>query len=404
MPLAGSMCLALLFFYRSGASSGLGTRKYWLAGCAATGLAVLSKGLDGVVLVAVILAVTYALTRRPVVAGWKDALLGIAVFLAVVSAWYVPVTIEHGHAFIEEFFINHHFKRYTRNRYQHPQPVYFFPFILLAGSLPWTFFFLPAVARLKNLRFRSKNNRDYLLVYSWIWLLVPLIFFSFSWSKLPGYILPVFPAAAIIIANEIDPLLEALGSRLSTVSAWLTAGVVCAMGFGFLWYLNSESVRTPGILVALAWAPAAAAVVALVALLRRRVAAFFLSIIGFVLVALISSVLLLLPHLSDTVSSRRLSLETAALLQPGEKIAFYLNKEYGPVFYSEGRVACGTVRGDVLNAYSPDELLEALEREASLVVITQSRWERDLLESDKFSGELISRQGTDSVIRIKASP
>ena len=133
---------------------------------------------------------------------WRAVIVAILVFIVIVAIWYVPVTIRHGWAFVEKFFLEHHFERYLTNRHSHPQPVYFYLFVAIAGLMPWTFFLIPAVGRLRKLKPRS-NKRDSLLTLAWIWFALPLLFFSFSVSKLPGYLLPVFPALAMIIGVEV---------------------------------------------------------------------------------------------------------------------------------------------------------------------------------------------------------
>ena len=97
------------------------------------GLAVLAKGLVGAVLVSVIFGIYLVFAGQLRSVRWRDWLFGPLVFLAVAGTWYGPVIIRHGWAFIEEFFVRHHFQRYTSNEFGHPQPVYFFLLVALAG-------------------------------------------------------------------------------------------------------------------------------------------------------------------------------------------------------------------------------------------------------------------------------
>src|SRR5204863_2697649 len=115
---------------------------------------------------------------------------GAILFLATAAIWYVPVIARNGREFIDEFFIAHHFQRYLSNKYKHPQPFYFFIGVLLAGSFPWIFYFAASIWRALS-RF-GELRQDRLRLFLWLWTLLPIIFFSFSGSKLPGYILPVF--------------------------------------------------------------------------------------------------------------------------------------------------------------------------------------------------------------------
>lgn len=398
MPLSASMCIALLSFYLAYESEGRKRLAWWVAGSAATGLSALAKGLPGVALIVGILVMTDLLSGRRLVKRWQEPALGLAVFLAVAGTWYLPVILRHGDGFIQEFFLNHHFKRYLRDRYHHTQPVYFFPGILIAGVLPWTFFLIPAVARLRRLKLRGADARGRLLLLAWVWLLLPLIFYSFSSSKLPGYILPIFPAASIIIAAEIEDIWRGRRSRLLTAAVWITALATVTIAAGVPVYLRREPVPIEGVRLVLVMIPLGFALLGSWFALFRRGAAFIGATTGFTVSLIAASVILILPHLSEELSLKRLSTEVAAALRPNEKIAFYLNKEYAPVFYAEGRVVCGTGYGDVLNALDPREIAVALDGTPSLIVITTRDWERDLVE--RFNVELIGVQGKESAFRV----
>jgi general stress protein CsbA len=117
----------------------------------------------------------------------------------------------HGWKFIDEFIIQHHFQRYTSNKYLHPQPFWFFWLVLPLMTLPWTPFFLLSIWNfLKNFKSTPESSSKPLNyqaeLFAFCWLIVPLIFFSFSGSKLPGYILPSLPAASILTANYLYDL------------------------------------------------------------------------------------------------------------------------------------------------------------------------------------------------------
>jgi 4-amino-4-deoxy-L-arabinose transferase-like glycosyltransferase len=89
------------------------------------------------------------------------------------------------------------------NKYKHPQPVYFFPAIILMLTLPWTGFLIDALARIRKWSWRGDDVVSTMRVFAFAWLLLPIVFFSFSGSKLPGYVLPALPAAALLIADRL---------------------------------------------------------------------------------------------------------------------------------------------------------------------------------------------------------
>src|SRR5207247_532044 len=185
---------------------------------------------------------------------------------------------------------------------------YFFLLVAIAGLAPWIFFLIPAMARLRSL----KNSRDSLLALAWIWAVVPLLFFSFSESKLPGYVLPVFPAFAVFVGAEVERVWRVELSRTLRVAAWLTAVTLAGMGIGFLVFLHSESVYISGWRAMLAGLPLATALVSVIALAAHKSLAFTASVAGVVISLILAAVILLFPTLHDEVSLKALSLKAAA--------------------------------------------------------------------------------------------
>ena len=164
---------------------------FWIA-CA---LAVLSKGLIGIVLplataaLYILLARDWALVRR------MRALAGGALFLVIAAPWFIAVSAANPQ-FAHFFFVQEHFQRFTTEMHQRAHPWWYFMPVLAAGFAP---LLLPlAGSALRALRERSKA--DLLL---WCWAIVVFLFFSASGSKLPPYILPIFPALALLAARSL---------------------------------------------------------------------------------------------------------------------------------------------------------------------------------------------------------
>jgi 4-amino-4-deoxy-L-arabinose transferase-like glycosyltransferase len=206
------------------------------------GLSLLAKGLVGIVIPFGVVGLYYLLRRAwPSRAVWLSLFWGVPLALAVSAIWYGPVIARHGWTFIDEFFIQHHFARYMSNKYHHPQPIYFYPVIILMLALPWTPYLILALAKLRGWTWRGGDSLSIVRVFSLAWLLLPLVFFSFSGSKLPGYVLPVVPAVALLVS---DRLTRALDSKWPLVIAGATAVlVVIVLNFGAMRYARQESVR-----------------------------------------------------------------------------------------------------------------------------------------------------------------
>jgi 4-amino-4-deoxy-L-arabinose transferase-like glycosyltransferase len=169
------------------------------------GISLLAKGLIGAVIPFGVVFIYYLfqfrLPQRMFVFSW---FWGIPLAILVACIWYLPMYLTHGQTFIDEFFIQHHFQRYTSNKFQHPQPFYFFWLILPAMTIPWIPFLLAAIWNIRTWRSGiAQIPSDYLRYFAFAWVVFIVAFFSFSGSKLPGYILPALPGAMILVGDRI---------------------------------------------------------------------------------------------------------------------------------------------------------------------------------------------------------
>jgi len=162
---------------------------------AACGLAVLSKGLIGIVLPGGALFV-YMLVKR----DWDlvrrlRVLPGVGVFLLIAAPWFVAVSAANAE-FAHFFFVQEHFQRFTTEMHHRVQPGWYFIPVLAAGMAPWLVPLGHAAVR----AIRGRSDAELLL---WVWAVVVFLFFSASGSKLPPYILPILPALAVLAARSL---------------------------------------------------------------------------------------------------------------------------------------------------------------------------------------------------------
>jgi 4-amino-4-deoxy-L-arabinose transferase-like glycosyltransferase len=206
------------------------------------GLSLLAKGLVGIVIPFGVVGLYYLLRRAwPSRSVMLSVFWGVPLALAVSAIWYGPVIARHGWTFIDEFFVQHHFARYLSNKYHHPQPIYFYPVIILLLALPWTPHLIVALAKVRSWDWRGADTLNIVRVFSMAWLLLPLVFFSFSGSKLPGYVLPVLPAVALLVSDRLTRVFDA---KWPLVIAGATVVlVVIVLNFGAMRYAGRESVR-----------------------------------------------------------------------------------------------------------------------------------------------------------------
>ena len=170
-------------------------------------LAFLTKGLIGIVFPFGIAFIYLLITDG--LKGMKKAIdiWGMLLFSVVSFPWYIAQYLINGQEFIQQFIIKHHFMRYAGVISGHRGPIYIYIPYIIAGLFPWIAF-LPSgigeiftkIKSLKDLGNLEKDGDSHGLFFL-IWLAVIFVFFSFSTTKLPNYILPAIPAASILISN-----------------------------------------------------------------------------------------------------------------------------------------------------------------------------------------------------------
>jgi 4-amino-4-deoxy-L-arabinose transferase-like glycosyltransferase len=191
------------------------------------GVGALAKGPVAPAL-AVLVVGAYAVLRRDGKIFVRSlSIPGFVLFLAIVLPWFVAIQAKVPQ-FFRVFFIEHNLERFGTNLYQHSQPFWYYIPVFLLAALPWTFFALPALVEAGRNVFRrespeqSANTDDGLSSFLFLWIVVPIIFFSISRAKLPGYILPAIPAAALLTADYIHRL-KAIPRLLIALHALLCA-------------------------------------------------------------------------------------------------------------------------------------------------------------------------------------
>jgi 4-amino-4-deoxy-L-arabinose transferase-like glycosyltransferase len=187
------------------------TRWLVLAGVAA-GLGFLTKGPVALVVAALVLVPVWLLERARFRLTLTQALVVFAVALAIGAPWYVAMTLAHGQAYLDSFFIGDNVERFVTSRYNDPRPFWFYLPIVAGGMLPWTPIAAAALPRLwAAARTRLAPRRE--TVRLLLWALLPLLFFTMSIGKQPRYILPILPPLALLLAREVRERLRSRTGR-----------------------------------------------------------------------------------------------------------------------------------------------------------------------------------------------
>jgi 4-amino-4-deoxy-L-arabinose transferase-like glycosyltransferase len=235
------------------------------------GLAILAKGFGPLLL----MLPAFLIARQ-------KRLAMIAGCALIAAPWYVLCALRNPGVFWNEFFWRHQVERYLHPTFEHVQPFWFYVPVLLAGLFPWT----PLAALL----LRPKTYDDPRVRFLAFWLVVALAFFSYPQTKLPGYVLPLLPALAIVLAVALDKapgtawwigssvlLLAAVPTIASILPDAVLSGITkvhFSFAFGWPFALAAGGVFWLAWKGSREWAVLAAALVTIGALAYLKVATF----------------------------------------------------------------------------------------------------------------------------------
>jgi len=233
MQMAAPLAIGLLGWYAWYETGS----KFWLYDIYFfTGLATLAKGPVAPLLAALIIT-AFAFLRKewnilPRSLWWP----GVVLYFAMVLPWFIAVQHQNP-TFFREFFLEHNLQRFATDRYQHNQPFWYYLAVMLVALMPWTVLAVRALIDgilTSVAEWRLRHSRagkplpmrpgDAFPEFLVLWALIPVLFFSFSRSKLPGYILPAIPPITILTGDYL------FRRRKPGLNRWILFGhaAVCA--------------------------------------------------------------------------------------------------------------------------------------------------------------------------------
>lgn len=233
MTLTFFITMSLLCFY-----IGFSRNKAWYIGLYIfAAFAVLTKGPIGVVIPALTL-ITFTIITGTLKRTLKEMKLlsGIILFIIIAVPWYALEIRANGWEYINAFFIKHNLNRYTGVISSHEGPIYYFLPVIILGFFPWSPFLPYAIFRFTPWRIKNITLAlgQQLFLFASVWFIVTFIFFSLSRTKLPNYILPLFPALAIMAGRYWEEFLMAReNKRGMTYSAGLFILCTLLLSTGF---------------------------------------------------------------------------------------------------------------------------------------------------------------------------
>ena len=352
ISLAFFITLALALFYL-GYQNERHRRRLFLLGYAAMGFSVLAKGPVGVLLPVMIIGLFLIFKRqlrflKQMQVGW-----GILILLAVAAPWYVLISLKDPE-YVGYFFIKQNLGNFFAKEVRHPEPFYYYIPVLMGGMFPWSTF-LP-LALFRGVRARGMIYNDGTL-FALIWFAAVFIFFSIASSKLGTYILPLFPAAALLVGALLHDLISGSSKGLDKgiFYSYLPLAIIPPLALIYLILFPPVNLKADAgielkwIYCIAAWLAACCAI-SLGLVVKKKYRVFIGSIVGTVITVLLFSLIILVPPIEPFRSGKELARKIDNLIEPTEDLVFYLKARDTFLFYTN-RMAAVLKTPDELRDY-----------------------------------------------------
>jgi 4-amino-4-deoxy-L-arabinose transferase-like glycosyltransferase len=391
--------------------------KWYLACYVLIAGAILTKGPVGIVLPGLIM-IAFALYVGKFWQLWREMrpILGMGIVLALSLPWYILVTWRNGWNFINAFFIYHNLERFTEVVNGHSAPWFFYFLVVLLGFAPYSVYIPASIARVKFWRrshWLKQERSQQLGLFACLWFLAIFSFFTISVTKLPSYVLPLMPAAAILVAlfwSDLFPSSQTPTPLKSfRISAWVNIAFLTIISVA-LFHLTQivgidpaapqlyVEMEKSGILkfAGIIWllSTFTSAIFILTHRYRQIIIINLIGFIGFVAIALI-------PAVSIMDQQRQLPLrELSALVveskQPNEELIMVGFKKPTVTFYTQQKINY---------IKFSQQALEYIQKQASqstkpslLMIVENRKFQEMDLQPDNYKN--IATKGAYHLIRI----
>lgn len=363
MLLSGCLGSALLAFFIAYAQPSQPTaQKHWYLICyVLLAFGVLTKGPVAIVLAGLIIGgfLLYLGKLREVLRE-MPLVWGCVILLTIALPWFLAVTWANGEAFIESFFGYHNLERFTSVVNRHWAPWYFYFVVVLLGFAPWSFYLPLAIAQVKvwqRRQWQRQPRSHHLGLFALFWLVGVFGFFTIATTKLPSYVLPLMPAAGILVGLLFsDWIVQPVYA--TAVPARPHWGIKLSAGLNLLFWLLiagailsvprwlkpdpamptlSQSLQQSGLLLLGGAIALLAAGFGLLLLLQRQIRWLWMAnLIGFVaLVMVVVTPVLLLLDSERQLPLRQLAAQVVQTRQPREDLIMIGFKKPSLVFYTQ---------------------------------------------------------------------
>jgi len=294
---------------------------------------------------------------------------GAVLYFAMVLPWFIAVQHQNP-TFFREFFLEHNLERFATNRFQHAQPFWYYGVVVILAVMPWTVIAVPALfdgIRTSVREWRARHFSkckpcagqpgDAFPEFLVLWALIPIVFFSFSQSKLPGYILPSIPPITILTGDYLFRCRQRGLNRWVLLGHAVLSGIMTMFALLLPWFVSHGPQMPPvyALLAAVLAATGAAMLILIVVngfgVARLRlvtsgvlmVLVLFLYGVGpFFGIPAVSATKRVVQLLDRSYSARPLAEKLATLAPANETVAVFRVRrdiEYGLSYYRNHEVA-----------------------------------------------------------------
>jgi 4-amino-4-deoxy-L-arabinose transferase-like glycosyltransferase len=301
-------------------------------------LATLTKGPVGFLLPLLVSLVYLAIQR-----DWKGMkemrlLSGMLLFLVIVLSWYLPAVLKGGRPYLNETLFHQTIDRYSKG-WSHVKPFYYYLYNFPFEFMPW-FLFLPAAMAYgfsKELVEKRKESLFFL-----IWFAVIFLFFSLSKGKRGLYMLPVYPAASLMVGKLWDDLISSPMEHFPR--GWTSFPLYGFMGFALLagaaipWVVSMKFPSYLPYSLPIAFLMVGGSLAMFVLRRFKNHGAIFVLIVAMMAGGFFYTLRVVFPLVNPYKSARFISQEITRRIQPGEKLGLYGGFGSGPYNFYTGIV------------------------------------------------------------------
>jgi 4-amino-4-deoxy-L-arabinose transferase-like glycosyltransferase len=302
--------------------------------------ATLAKGPIGFVL-PLLVSFIYLLIQKDFKEIKRMKLLpGILLLLAIVLAWYAPAVFLGGKTYLEQNLFRHTTEAY-RTGWTHPQPFYYYLYSFPISFMPWALF-LPGAIVYGFSKTTIGKRKEFLFL--WVWWIVILVFFSLSRSKRALYLLPLYPAASLMVGKFWSDFITRPLDRFRR--GWVSLSLYGLIGFCLiagaatpwvpLWLASSKFSFVPPYGVALALFLVGFGVATAIFWYFKNYRAVLFLLIGMMVAGYFYAFGVIFPLANSHMSARFISEEITSRFQPSDQLAVFRGLEADPYNYYTG--------------------------------------------------------------------